>query len=341
MHTYGDKARYTVAAALFALSTALAPADSAQAAPPTCRGQNMLEEMQAAEPAVHAKVIAAAKVTSNAEALLWRIDKQGLAPSHLFGTVHVSDPRVTTLSPAITSALTGAKAVALEIADMSPAAMQAGFGNDPSLMISPERGLAALISAEEFAIAKAALVPSGLPEAALRIMKPWVVTMALTLPACEQMRTASGIKVLDQMLGDIARASAIPVIGLETIAFQLKIMAGIPEDQQVGMVRAALKFADRREDMLETMLQLYVTRQSAMIWPFNLALAEKAGVKPDAFKGFETDLLHGRNLTMRDSAKPHLEKGGLFIGVGAMHLVGEKGLVSLLRESGYTVTAVE
>jgi uncharacterized protein len=308
--------------------------------PPTCRGQNMLEEMKIAEPAAYAKVIEAAKKTTNSEALLWRIEKAGSAPSYLFGTVHISDPRVTTLSPAITNALNSAKAVALEIADMSMEGMQAAIGSDPMLMVSPDRGLATLITPEEFAVAKTAL-KDAMPEAALRIMKPWVVTMALTLPVCEQQRTASGIKVLDQQLGDMARAKSIPVIGLETIQFQLKVMAGIPEDQQVGMVRAALKFADRREDMLETMLQLYVKRQSAMIWPFNLALAEKAGVKPDAFKGFEADLLIGRNRSMRDSAKPHLEKGGLFIGVGAMHLVGDTGLVTLLRETGYTVTAVE
>jgi uncharacterized protein len=313
---------------------------AAVAAPPTCRGQNMLEELQTTQPAAYARVIETAKSTTNAGALLWKIEKAGLQPSHLFGTVHVSDPRVTTLSPAVRAALDQAKAVALEIADMSQAAMQSAAAGDPMMMISPDRGLATLITPEEFAIAKSALVPA-MPEAMLRVMKPWVVTMALTLPICEQMRTASGVKVLDQMLGDDARARAVPVIGLETIAFQLQVMAAIPEDQQIGMVRAALKFANRREDMLETMLQMYIKRQSALIWPFNLALAEQAGVTASAFKGFEADLLHGRNRTMRDAAKPHLDKGGLFIGVGAMHLVGDKGLVSLLRENGFTVTAVE
>jgi uncharacterized protein len=311
------------------------------AAPPACRGQNMLDEMKTATPEIHARIMAAAAKTTNAEALLWKVEKTGLAPSYLFGTVHVSDSRATTLSPAIQSALTSAKAVALEIADMSPAAMQAAVGGDPMLMISPDRGLEKLVTPEEFAIAKAALAPAGMPEAALKIMKPWVVSMALTLPVCEQMRTAGGIKVLDQMLGDEARARNIPVIGLETIAHQLNVMASIPEDQQIGMVRASIKFASRREDMLETLLQLYLNRQTAVIWPFNLALAETAGVKADAFKGFENDLLIGRNLTMRDVAKPHFEKGGLFMGVGAMHLVGDKGLVSLLRDGGYTVTAVE
>jgi uncharacterized protein len=314
---------------------------AANAAPPTCRGQNMLDEMQAAEPALYAKVAEAAKKTTNAEALLWRVEKPGVAPSYLFGTVHISDPRVTKLSPVVTAALASAKAVALEIADMSQAGMQAAVGANPQLMVSADRGMAAVLTPEEFALAKAALEPAGMPEAALRIMRPWVVTMALALPMCEQLRTSSGIKVLDHQIGDTARARSIPVIGLETIAFQLQVMAGIPDDQQIGMVRAALKFADRREDMLETMLQLYIKRQTAMIWPFNLALAEKAKVSADAFKGFETDLLVRRNLTMRDAAVPHFNKGGLFMAVGAMHLVGEPGLVNLLRQAGYTVTAVE
>jgi uncharacterized protein YbaP (TraB family) len=44
---------------------------------------------------------------------------------------------------------------------------------------------------------------------------------------------------------------------------------------------------------------------------------------------------------MRDAAGPLLDEGGVFIAVGALHLSGEKGLVALLREAGYTVTPVE
>ncbi len=42
---------------------------------------------------------------------------------------------------------------------------------------------------------------------------------------------------------------------------------------------------------------------------------------------------------MEPTAEPLLEEGGLFIAVGALHLPGKKGLVALLREAGYTVTA--
>jgi uncharacterized protein YbaP (TraB family) len=44
---------------------------------------------------------------------------------------------------------------------------------------------------------------------------------------------------------------------------------------------------------------------------------------------------------MRDAAEPLLQDGSAFIAVGALHLVGPTGLVALLRERGYTVTAVE
>ncbi|MET0918230.1 MAG: TraB/GumN family protein, partial [Burkholderiales bacterium] len=36
--------------------------------------------------------------------LLWRIDKPGITPSYVFGTIHIDDPRVLKLPPAVTRA---------------------------------------------------------------------------------------------------------------------------------------------------------------------------------------------------------------------------------------------
>jgi uncharacterized protein len=320
----------------------MGPVGPAAAAPPTCRGQNMLETMRTADPVSHGRIMDAGRATANGEAMLWRVERAGLQPSYLFGTMHISDPRLTTLSPAVLQAVRTSKSVALEIADMSPTAMRSAGGLDPDLMISRAgRGLAQLIGPEDFAAAKAAMAPSGMPEATLRSMRPWVITMSLALPLCEQRRTAGGAAVLDQKLGDEARARAIPVVGLETLESQLRMMAAVPEDQQVQMLRAAIKYADVRDDMLETMAQMYLKRQIGAVWEFNLVLAEKVGIGAQAFDGFEKDLVVGRNRSMRDTARPYLDKGGLFIGVGAMHLVGRDGLVAMLREAGFTVTAVE
>ena len=44
---------------------------------------------------------------------------------------------------------------------------------------------------------------------------------------------------------------------------------------------------------------------------------------------------------MQAVAEPLLDKGGVFIAVGALHLPGDKGLVALLRDGGYTVSPIE
>jgi uncharacterized protein YbaP (TraB family) len=38
--------------------------------------------------------------------------------------------------------------------------------------------------------------------------------------------------------------------------------------------------------------------------------------------------------------QPHLKGGKAFVAVGALHLPGEKGLLNLLEQQGYTVRVV-
>ncbi len=107
------------------------------------------------------------------------------------------------------------------------------------------------------------------------------------------------------------------------------------------MLKAAARLYGRVEDFAETMVQLYLERRLGAIWPLQLALAERVGVAPRVFDTAEQSLLITRNFGMRDNALAHLEQGNAFVAVGALHLPGKQGLVSLLREAGYTVTAVE
>jgi uncharacterized protein YbaP (TraB family) len=55
----------------------------------------------------------------------------------------------------------------------------------------------------------------------------------------------------------------------------------------------------------------------------------------------ERELIDKRNLTMHERAMPLIDRGNAFIAVGALHLPGDKGLVELLRQSGYKVTPLD
>jgi len=310
--------------------------------PAACTGKDLVAEIEKTDPAGHARIMAAAKATPNAKGLLWRIEKSGLAPSHMFGTIHLTDDRVNSLPTAVKDAFKAAKRVAFEVADLSAestaqAMQQIGtlsqYGGGQSLKTELPPG--------DYAALQEMLKKRGLPEGAVDGMKPWMLVLTLALPACEQLRQAQGLKVLDMRLAEDAKGRGIPVVGLETAESQLRIMAGISTLSQLALLVSAVRLSDRAEDSLETMVQGYLRGDLGFLWPLQHYFLEKLSLPRSALDEFEAALLARRNYTMRDAALPLLSEGGLFIGVGAGHLSGREGLVELLRQSGYTVTAVE
>jgi uncharacterized protein YbaP (TraB family) len=180
-----------------------------------------------------------------------------------------------------------------------------------------------------------------MPEVVAAVLRPWMISTLLATSDCERKSVASGAKVLDLRVAEEAQKDGVTVAGLETIEAQFHALASIPNDQQIAMLKVGLKYADRSDDLVETLIQMYLKREIGAAMPFQLALAAEAGVPSSAFDGFKKTLLIDRNARMRDAAEPLLEKGNAFIAVGALHLVGSTGLVALLRARGYTVTAAE
>ena len=64
----------------------------------TCAGSNLIEEMAKSDPAKLETLRKEASATPNGHGLLWKIEKPGIKPSWLYGTMHLTDPRVLKLS---------------------------------------------------------------------------------------------------------------------------------------------------------------------------------------------------------------------------------------------------
>jgi uncharacterized protein YbaP (TraB family) len=344
--------RIAVAAALLAavmsFASSQAQADDAKkntatdAQPNTCIGKDLLSELALSDRPLFDKLLQEAKTTENGNALLWKVEKPGKPPSHLFGTVHLTDERVNKLSEKTRQALTASTNVLLEAADVSPAATASALtAAAKSAMFTDGRTLEQLLTAEEFHRVSKVVDRAGIPTALARVYRPWIVTMLIAASDCERRNVQRGANVLDMEIAEEAKALGKPVAGLETIEQQLAALSAVPDDQQIGMLRANLALADRTDDLMETMVNLYLNRRMGAAWDLQLALAEKAGVGADAFEGFKQTLIIERNKTMRDAALPYLANGGAFIAVGALHLPEKTGLVALLREAGYQVTPIE
>jgi len=307
-----------------------------------CGGKDLLAELHENDPGAVADVLAAASQVANEGAILWRVSRGGIADSYLFGTVHMTDERVTDLSKRVRTAIEGARVVALEVADVGPSALATAIQQSPTLLMFEDgRRLDLLISPEAFKTVKKQLEAARLPSAFAEHFKPWVISMVMAVTDCERQRISNGKPVVDMKIAEIARSKNIPVVGLETVEAQLAAAASVPMEEQVAMLRSSLTLAERAEDLRETILQLYLSRKIGAALPLQKLLAQRSGMDGVTFKGFKSLMVDGRNRTMRTRALPLIAEGNVFIAVGALHLVGEKGLVALLRNAGYQVDPIE
>lgn len=311
-------------------------------APSRCEGSNLLTRLAATDPALHQRIVEAARSVENGQALLWKIERDGRAPSFLFGTVHLTDTRVREISNATRNALRGAKSVLLETSDVSPSRTARALVRAARAAVYTDgRTLDALLTKEEFRKVQQTINRAGVPAKSARMYRPWMVSMMLSGSNCERQRIRQGEVVLDMALAQEARIHGIPITGLETADEQIRTLASVPEDQQLGMLRANLALIDDTDNLMETMVQLYLDRRIGAVWELQMALAETAGVPASSFDAFRQAVIVDRNSKMLESARGFFDDGGVFMAVGALHLPGADGLVALLRNAGYTVTAVE
>jgi uncharacterized protein YbaP (TraB family) len=93
-------------------------------------------------------------------------------------------------------------------------------------------------------------------------------------------------------------------------------------------------------DAMATEIELYREERPAFI-TFLGRRVPQFKTEAEVSTILENLLIHDRNLRMRDRLLPLLTKGGSFVAVGAMHLIGQDGLVELLSAAGYTVTRID
>jgi uncharacterized protein YbaP (TraB family) len=331
--------------ALFFLSflvIAVLAAGKVRAEPVACTGIDLTVGLQKNDPAAYVKIEAEAAKTLNGKGLLWKLEKAGEKPSFLFGTMHMTDPRVVTLPAAAQKAFDAADTVIIETTEvLDQQKMMVAMLKEPELtMFTDSTTLNSLLSPSDAAAVNKALDERGIPPLSVAKMKPWMLSAMVAMPACELARKAGGAPVLDIKLAEDAKAAGKGLEGLETVADQLRAMASLPIAFHMKGLVDTLKLGDKMNDINETMIALYQRGEIGMIWPlFRTLLPEEDG-DPAGYAAFEEAMVNSRNKVMAEHAAPILAKGNAFMAVGALHLPGPEGLVEDFRKAGYTVTAV-
>lgn len=311
----------------------------ARAADETCHGKNLLTEMKAKEPAVYAALQADADKVDNGKSIFWKIEKPGIETSYLLGTMHVTDPRVLAMPKGAAEAKGSAKVVVVESDEIldEKQAMGRLLAKPQLTMMTDGKSITDYLSPEDQKTLEAGLKTRGIPLSAVSRMQPWMLSSFMALPACELARKGGGADFLDKKLAEDTVREGKPVKGLETMQEQLEAIASIPTAFHIKSLIEMVRLGDRMDDVTTTMTDLYLSGEIGMMMPMLKRVAPDSS-EGEGYAEFEERVVTDRNHRMAERSLPILAEGGAFIAVGALHLVGEEGLVTLFRKAGYTVT---
>ena len=260
--------------------------------------------------------------------LLWKIDRDGVKPSFLLGTMHSEDPRVLKVAPEVQRAFDGSASFTMEVVLDA----QAIFETSQAMMFSDGRDLKTVLGAELYKKIVPLMAQHDVPETVLPMFKPWAIFLTLSMPPAK-----TGV-FLDAALYDAALAQKKTVHGLETVQEQLSIFERLTLEEQVQLIADAVKHAGELKAVFEEMISIYLKRDLPGLQALNEKYTASDNSKLE--QKLMAELIDARNLRMLERMAPRLKEGKAFVAVGALHLPGDQGLLRLLERQGYRVSAV-
>jgi uncharacterized protein len=263
--------------------------------------------------------------------LLWRVTKDGVAASHVYGTIHVPDPRLAELPAAVRTRFDAAKSLMLE------------FVPDPysrerfleAAMFLDRQTLTEKIGAEDFERALEHLAPIGLPREVVNKLKPWGVLLNLRNPR----RVDQGAP-LDTQLLELARTRRLPLHQIEGVEEQIFTFDEFPMESQVALLKHSLAHRAELAELAERTLEAYLERDLAAIWRLREQFIARHPEIAAHQAVMTKRVVHDRSVVMAFRMQRELRRGNAFVALGALHLYGEKGVLALLESDGYRAEVV-
>ena len=260
------------------------------------------------------------------QGLLWKVTRENLPPSYVFGTIHVADRNVSAQLDKIRDLLADSEVFIMEaIPEPGGIALlrQMMFFNDGTKLQD-------VISADLYAKTLAVLSAYHLRETDVSAMKPWAAYLTMSYPA------DMGL-ILDQQLLRLARETEVTAGGLESMVEQGNLFNSFSLADQVRLLTDAVCHRELLVDDFAKMISLYMDGDLAGLFSYGQRYSFSDNT---LYETLTEKLLTRRNHLMVERMRPALERGKAFIAVGALHLPGEEGVLALLEQHDFEITRV-
>lgn len=253
--------------------------------------------------------------------LLWEVSGNGLAkPSYLYGTIHMICSGDYFLSEKTKKAFEASDKLVLEVNFSDPKEtsemQQLAMGKEP---------LSKILSAEELSKLDAILKrTSGMT---VQQVDSFNLMTVMSLVIMKSFGCAD-MKFYEMEFIEQAKKRNIEVSGLETIKSQFAILENAySNDKIITMLE---------ESTPEEMTKLVTAYKSENLNDLYLITNDKRFTSEKTRK----IILDDRNVNWVQQIPAMIKKESVFFAVGAGHLVGEEGVINLLRKAGYKVKPV-
>ncbi len=264
--------------------------------------------------------------------LFWEISGNGLKKSsYLFGTMHVSSKIAFNLSDSFYLAIKNSEVVALET---NPETWQEDMNNyDIGSIDYGYPGLDYSDMPNDFFNIKTLRVGKYEKKLELAmISKPSMINNLLYRTLSDYSSDFEEDTYLDLYIYQTGKKLGKKVAGVERYEESMRLMS--------EAFRDASKEKNRKTRSFEFDEEYSPARLQEAYRSGNLDLLDSINKLSSQSDAFDEKFLYKRNEIQANSIDSILKKASLFVGVGAAHLPGERGVIELLRRKGYKLRPI-
>ena len=264
--------------------------------------------------------------------LLWKVSDADNS-LYLLGSFHLLKPTDYPLAPSTDAAFEDAEQVVFELSPQDLAGPELAQAMAGAALRGDGRTLEQAPPPATWKALKTHLQTRNMDPVAMQQYDAWFVSLlvALTEMQVAGLSTENG---LDKHFADRTVAAGKPSRGLESIDEQIALFEGMSQEQQVESLESTLRDIADMRGMIDEMHALWRAGDEAGL--FAATGAEMKAEFPALYDRMNRD----RNRAWIPELRALLDGGGeddALVVVGAMHLLGEDGVVEGLRKAGYRV----
>lgn len=270
---------------------------------------------------------------SNRNGLIWRARGPAGGNVYIAGSMHLLRDADAALPASYQQAYGEAERLVMEIDvdDVDPAAAAAFTASHATY--PPGAGLRQALGERRWSRARGAFAELGIDLETLDRLEPWAVALLYSVTGMTQLGLDPQLGVEEQ-LKRRALADAKPITGLETLEFQLGLFDALSPAEQAELLDMTLEDTAGSSREIDRLTRAWRDGDEALL--ARLLLREYR-----RFPALFEPLVNGRNRDWVPQVEALLARpDDTLVVVGALHLVGEQGLISLLRRRGIVLEPV-